>query len=814
MNYENKTRKELEQMLQDLQEKYDASIIFYEKELLRQPDARQSRKIQEKPSDEAEWKFRALFEKGPIGVAYHEMIYDDSGKPVDYLFLEANDLYIELTGTDPRGKTVTQAFPGIENDNFDWIGTYGRVARTGEQMRFEQYLEFNGRWYDCFAYQYKPDHFGVAFLEISDRKKTEDALRVSLTKYRVLFDIFPLGITLSDSNGNIMETNIIAENLLGISREEQEQRKINGVEWKIVRPDGTPMPASEFASVRALYDRRTVENEEMGIVKETGQITWINVTASPIPLEGYGVAIVYNDITAKKQSQQELLRAKEKAEESEEKFKAIADYAASWEAWFNPEGKLVWMNSYSETLTGYTPEEYIAAEDYLSMMIASEDIEMVLEKCQEALRGISGNDMETRINRKDGSKFWASVSWRPILDLNGRSLGFRTSAQDISQRKKAEQSLRESEEKHRILFMDSPDAYLIIIDGVFVDCNRATEVMLRGDRIRIIGQTPDALSPEFQPDGRKSTESALQKINDSLRTGKNSFEWVHQRFDGCYFTVEVSIASMVMGVKPALFIAWRDISNRKQAEKEIKSNHEKLLELNAEKDKFFSIIAHDLRGPFNGFLGLTNLMAEEGPDLKQDEIQRIARNIRDSATNLFGLLENLLEWARLQRGITPFEPASTLLMPLLAESMNPVTDSANKKEIEITYEIPGDLEIFADEFMLSSTIRNLASNAVKFTKKGGKVTIAAKTLPGYSVEIAVRDTGIGMNSKMLDDLFRLDVQTNRRGTENEPSSGLGLIICKDFIEKHGGKLRVESKEGKGSVFYFTIPGSHKANPSI
>ncbi|MEI6889028.1 MAG: PAS domain S-box protein [Bacteroidota bacterium] len=814
MNYENKTRKELEQMLQDLQEKYDASIIFYEKELLRQPDARQSRKIQEKPSDEAEWKFRALFEKGPIGVAYHEMIYDDSGKPVDYLFLEANDLYIELTGTDPRGKTVTQAFPGIENDNFDWIGTYGRVARTGEQMRFEQYLEFNGRWYDCFAYQYKPDHFGVAFLEISDRKKTEDALRVSLTKYRVLFDIFPLGITLSDSNGNIMETNIIAENLLGISREEQEQRKINGVEWKIVRPDGTPMPASEFASVRALYDRRTVENEEMGIVKETGQITWINVTASPIPLEGYGVAIVYNDITAKKQSQQELLRAKEKAEESEEKFKAIADYAASWEAWFNPEGKLVWMNSYSETLTGYTPEEYIAAEDYLSMMIASEDIEMVLEKFQEALRGISGNDMETRINRKDGSKFWASVSWRPILDLNGRSLGFRTSAQDISQRKKAEQSLRESEEKHRILFMDSPDAYLIIIDGVFVDCNRATEVMLRGDRIRIIGQTPDALSPEFQPDGRKSTESALQKINDSLRTGKNSFEWVHQRFDGCYFTVEVSIASMVMGVKPALFIAWRDISNRKQAEKEIKSNHEKLLELNAEKDKFFSIIAHDLRGPFNGFLGLTNLMAEEGPDLKQDEIQRIARNIRDSATNLFGLLENLLEWARLQRGITPFEPASTLLMPLLAESMNPVTDSANKKEIEITYEIPGDLEIFADEFMLSSTIRNLASNAVKFTKKGGKVTIAAKTLPGYSVEIAVRDTGIGMNSKMLDDLFRLDVQTNRRGTENEPSSGLGLIICKDFIEKHGGKLRVESKEGKGSVFYFTIPGSHKANPSI
>jgi signal transduction histidine kinase len=113
--------------------------------------------------------------------------------------------------------------------------------------------------------------------------------------------------------------------------------------------------------------------------------------------------------------------------------------------------------------------------------------------------------------------------------------------------------------------------------------------------------------------------------------------------------------------------------------------------------------------------------------------------------------------------------------------------------------------VFADQYMLASTIRNLASNAVKFTLKGGKVTIAAKSVPGHSVEISVRDTGIGMSPQMVDDLFRLDVQTNRRGTENEPSSGLGLIICKDFVEKHGGKLWVESEVDKGSTFYFTLP---------
>lgn len=135
------------------------------------------RKLAEDALKEAEWKFRALFDNGPIGVAYHSMIYDDSGKAVDYRFIDANKKYIELTGVDPRGKTVLQAFPGIENDPFDWIGTFGKVARTGEAIHFESYLQTNNRWYDVVGYQYKPDHFVAAFFEITERKLAEKTLQ-------------------------------------------------------------------------------------------------------------------------------------------------------------------------------------------------------------------------------------------------------------------------------------------------------------------------------------------------------------------------------------------------------------------------------------------------------------------------------------------------------------------------------------------------------------------------------------------------------------------------------------------------------------
>ena len=259
----------------------------------------------------------------------------------------------------------------------------------------------------------------------------------------------------------------------------------------------------------------------------------------------------------------------------------------------------------------------------------------------------------------------------------------------------------------------------------------------------------------------------------------------------------------------------RDITDRKQAEAQLHLKNEELEKIVNEKNKFFSIIAHDLRSPFNGFLGLTQLMAEELPDMSLAETQKVAVSMRNSATNLFRLLENLLDWSCMQQGLISFNREVSQLAPIIDESMAIILEPAKIKGVEIILDIPVALTVFADRNILQTVIRNIVTNAVKFTRSGGKINVTAKSTVDNSVEVSIKDSGIGMCQALVDDLFRLDVQTNRTGTGGEPSSGLGLILCKDFIEMHGGKLWVVSKEqnlaaGKegGSTFYFTLPMSH------
>ncbi len=248
----------------------------------------------------------------------------------------------------------------------------------------------------------------------------------------------------------------------------------------------------------------------------------------------------------------------------------------------------------------------------------------------------------------------------------------------------------------------------------------------------------------------------------------------------------------------------QSLREKKQLEEKLAVQNEELQRLNATKDKFFSIIAHDLRGPLGGFMSLAQIMAEELPNITLTEVQEIAMDLKNSSANLFRLLENLLSWARVQQGQIPFEPEFWELHPLVNESVEMIKETAKNKGIEIYNHIPAGLMVFADKNVLQTVVRNLVSNSIKFTNRGGKITLSAKAGEGQDI-VTVMDTGIGMDKELIDKLFLLDAKKGRKGTEGEPTTGLGLLLCKEFVDKHGGKIWVESKKGKGSMFYFTIP---------
>lgn len=234
-------------------------------------------------------------------------------------------------------------------------------------------------------------------------------------------------------------------------------------------------------------------------------------------------------------------------------------------------------------------------------------------------------------------------------------------------------------------------------------------------------------------------------------------------------------------------------------------NEQELRKLNAEKDKLFSVIAHDLRSPFTSFLGLTEIMTDETAELTSEEMREFAQEIQKSANGLYNLLENLLEWSRMQGGSAEFNPTMLNLSEIVENSLGLLQAAAKRKEISISTNIPGNINVQADPRMLRSLVGNLMSNAIKFTKRGGDVSILVLPYEQGWIKVEVRDSGIGMRKETVCNLFRIDKKVTSQGTEGEPSSGLGLILCKEFVEKHDGKIWVESEYGTGSVFSFTLP---------
>lgn len=237
----------------------------------------------------------------------------------------------------------------------------------------------------------------------------------------------------------------------------------------------------------------------------------------------------------------------------------------------------------------------------------------------------------------------------------------------------------------------------------------------------------------------------------------------------------------------------------------LREKENSLTELNKSKDKFFSILAHDLRSPFTSLLGLTEFLENEIDSLDDEEVKKIVLNISVSSKKVYKLLENLLQWSRIQTGRIDFQPEKFSINHLINDVTELYKINAAKKEITINNLLHSEIEVFADKAMLETVLRNLVSNAIKFTSPGGIVNIIAHEQTSGIIQVTVADNGIGISRKLQNTVFDIDSNPSTPGTENEKGTGLGLVLCKEFVHKNKGKIWVESIPKKGSSFHFTIP---------
>ncbi|MEW5815189.1 MAG: ATP-binding protein [Spirochaetota bacterium] len=373
-----------------------------------------------------------------------------------------------------------------------------------------------------------------------------------------------------------------------------------------------------------------------------------------------------------------------------------------------------------------------------------------------------------------------------------------------------EMELKEREARFRAAFESAKDAILWTDSNteIIFNCNKAAEELIGRTREEIIGEHQSILHPLKQKNFYSLMLKKLMEIYGNL---DQEAEILHK--SGRLIPVHISGSIATMEGKKIIQSIFHDLTEQKaiqQALKEAKqaagTASEEKSRVIAMKDRFFSIIAHDLKGPLSGFLSVGKLLQDAVAEMDLDLIKEVADALNESAANLFKLLENLLEWASLQQDMYNPEPSVLDINELITESLRIFNPNIQQKNIEVINDLKPELHTLADVNMIRTIVRNLLSNAIKFTNKSGKIEIRGEETDNGMIRISVKDNGIGISSEKLAKLFKISEKVTAPGTTGEKGTGLGLLLSKELAEKNGGTLSVESEPGKGTRFMLCLPG--------
>ncbi len=464
----------------------------------------------------------------------------------------------------------------------------------------------------------------------------------------------------------------------------------------------------------------------------------------------------------------------------------------------NDLAEIEYVNSRFTEITGYTKEEVLGKNPNILKPPFKPSLDY--KDLWETITAGNVWNGEFHNIRKDGTYFWELVSISPVFDKTGKITHYVAVKDEITERKRMEEELKENRLLLRTIIDTSPfliacidsEGRYIITNKKFAEFHTRSIGEIEGNNMKNI--LPSSFYPKH-----------LMLLGESIKGKTVPFNDVYLPSSGMplytygLYTPYLDKNDDISGV----VVVAADITKLKRTESALKVSEQKLKEANATKDKFFSIIAHDLKNPFMTIIGFSEILADDYELLKEKEKKQYIENINLAANTTFRLLENLLQWSRSQRGKIKYKKEKYDLYQIVNDNITLMEMNASKKSIKIESEIEANTLVNADYNSLNTIVRNLISNAVKFTRKGGSIIVSSEPR-GNMVEVSVKDDGIGMSEETIKKLFRIDESISREGTASEKGTGLGLIICKEFVEHNGGKIWVESEPDKGTTFYFTL----------
>ncbi len=631
--------------------------------------------------------------------------------------------------------------------------------------------------------------------DITELKFKEEALKQTSRKWEAIVSTSPDGIGVATLEGKIQ---LISDKLVKMHGyiEEKPDDFLGRSIFDFIDPaDHKKL----IGNIQKLITSKKVNEltEYTGLRKDKSRFN-IDVNSTVLlDSNGKPASILYveRDITERKLVEEAL-------RQSEEKYRLIFEYTPVGVLSFDENGVIVACNDKIIEIIGSSREALVGIN---MLNLPDEKLHSSIKK---ALSGGIGyyDGIYNSVTANKSTPVRAIFTPMNVGDGIYGGVGI---IEDITERKQTEEVLHKSNQKLEAIISASPDGIGIIsLDGKMQFMSDKLIKMYGyslDEKEKYIGKPVfDFIDPEYH--------KQLMDNFKKLLSGESDYkirEYLVIRKDNSRFYIDLNYTLLQdSDGKPAsILFVERDSTERRQSELIIQQQFKQLQELNSAKDKFFSIISHDLRSPFQDLILLTELLAEGVSDFSPTKLSELGKQMNNNAKNLLKLLSNLLEWARMQQGIVTFAPAKLHLSTVVSENINLIIRRGEQKGIELISEVPENQLVYADEDMLNSIFRNLLSNAVKFTKQGGKVTVSSKEIDKDIVEVSVRDSGIGMSAELCSKLFKMDEKVGRKGTDGEGSTGLGLLLCKEFIEKNGGKIWVESSVDLGSAFYFTLPSA-------